>query len=88
MLERAGINKNSLDIASLAQMLLGNGTEELSDFEKTILEKALTEKAAVEAVLAGKFSESELHESLQSEQLLRAQQEALFQAQLQQEALV
>ena len=51
---------NIMDIATIAQLLLGDGAKNLSDVERSLLEKALNEQVAVEAAMAGRISEAEL----------------------------
>ena len=66
MMEQAvNMNNHQVDIASLAQMLLGEGATKLSDMEKLVLEKALKEQMAVEAAVANRLAEAEMLKHLQ-----------------------
>ena len=83
----SGVNPAQLDIASLAQLFSGGA--ELSQLERALLEKAIVEQLATDPAFSAKLVKPDTQKKAETEEsLLRAQQEAILTAQLQQEAQV
>lgn len=90
MMEQAvNMNNHQVDIASLAQMLLGEGATKLSDMEKLVLEKALKEQMAVEAAVANRLAEAEmLKQHSEAAALLQKQSKSALEQKQREEALL